>query len=493
MSIAQWVLLINFLLEGDLWGKFRRFTGNRAALLFSSIYLLHLTGLFFTTDFDYAMKDLRTKIPLALLPLVISGSAGLTGKWFTRILWCFVAAVLAGTLTGFYIWLSQPVSDTRDLSPFISHIRFSLSLCMAIVILIWLLFVNSDGKRQWQQLAGWSLLLCFLVYLYVSAYFTAYYILSGLFLVWLVVQTARVRKTWLKFAFIMCLLLLPVLTFLYLRGEYRGFFHSPMPAEESFEWFTPNGKPYLHDTARKEVISGNRLFYYYCKEELAAGWEKRSNIPFDSAGRTGLKISDVLVRYLTSKGLRKDSAGMAALDQQEIRLIENGTADVEETRGSPVHKRLRKIFWEYQNYMISGDPSGHSVMMRLEYWKASLAIFSENLWTGVGTGDMNLVFDQYYEQVNSRLKPEWRRRSHNQFLSVAVGFGIAGLIWFLAALFLPAIWRGGFRDYLFTAFFVVMMLSFLPEDTIESQDGVTFTAFFYSLFLFGRLRKSAYI
>ncbi len=490
MSIAQWVLLVNWLLEGDLRNKLRQFFGNRAALLFSSVYLMHLLGLCFTTDFDYALKDLRTKIPLALLPLVLSSSAGIPDKWLKRILLCFTAAVLAGTLAGFRIWLLHPVTDTREMSPFISHIRFSLSLCMAMVILIWILLVRRDHLSRVQQLAGWGIFLWFALYLYVSEYFTAYYILGGLVLVWLVVQAARVRKPLLKFALIICLLLLPGLAFLYLRGEYRAFFHPRAAQAEALDLFTPNGNRYLHDTARNEVISGHRLYQYFCEPELISEWEKRSVIPYDSAGHTGLKVSDVLIRYLTSRGLRKDSAGIAALDQREIRLIENGIADVEETRGSPVHKRLRKIFWEYQNYTNSGDPSGHSVMMRLEYWKASLAIFSEHSWTGVGTGDMNRVFEEYYERVDSRLKPEWRRRSHNQFLSVAVGFGIAGLLWFLAALLLPAIRSGGFRDFLFTAFFVIMILSFLPEDTIESQDGVTFTAFFYCLLLFGWLRKS---
>jgi len=43
-----------------------------------------------------------------------------------------------------------------------------------------------------------------------------------------------------------------------------------------------------------------------------------------------------------------------------------------------------------------------------------------------------------------------------------------------------------FSDYFFLVFFIIVMLSMIPEDTIESQAGVTFFAFFYSLFLFGK-------
>lgn len=70
MSVAQFILLGNWLLEGNLKHKFKVFFANKPALLISSIYLLHFAGLFFTTDWDYAIKDLRTKVPLLLLPLL---------------------------------------------------------------------------------------------------------------------------------------------------------------------------------------------------------------------------------------------------------------------------------------------------------------------------------------------------------------------------------------------------------------------------------------
>jgi hypothetical protein len=39
-------------------------------------------------------------------------------------------------------------------------------------------------------------------------------------------------------------------------------------------------------------------------------------------------------------------------------------------------------------------------------------------------------------------------------------------------------------DYLYITFFLIAVVSFLTEDTLETQAGVTFFAFFNSFFLF---------
>ena len=126
------------------------------------------------------------------------------------------------------------------------------------------------------------------------------------------------------------------------------------------------------------------------------------------------------------------------------------------------------------------------VWQRLEFWRASWGIIKDNMLTGVGTGDMNEAFQQQYDKMKSRLSPDQRWRSHNQFLSIFVGFGIFGLLWFLFAILYPPVALGKFKDFFFLVFFIIAMLSMIPEDTIESQLGVTFFAFFYSFFLFAR-------
>lgn len=491
MSIAQFILLGNWLLEGNLKNKVKTFFSNKPALVLTSLYLMHFVGLFYTTDWDYAIKDLRTKVPLLLLPLFFSTSAPLSSKQIQWVYNVYILAVIAGTITGITILLNQSITDTREMSPFISHIRFSLNVCLAVVILVSGLKQGEFRSDLRYNLTISVILLWLLFYLYVSQSFTGYFIVAALVFCWLAVWSFSMRRVYLKVALFISVILFPVLSFIYIQHEYRLFFGEKKIQPGKLSWITPSGHWYSHDTLSKEVISGNPVWLYVSKEEMRSVWNRRSLLAFDSMGRSGLKIEDVLIRYLTSKGYHKDSTGVSLLRPDEIRNIENGVADVEETRGSPLHKRLRKIFWEYQNYISSGDPSGHSVMMRLEYWKASLGLISQHPLTGVGTGDMNKAFNQYYSNHNSKLKPEWRRRSHNQFLSIAVGFGVFGLVWFLFALVYPPVKLNRFKSFLFGSFFMILILSMLAEDTIESQDGVTFAAFFFSFLLFVDKEKPA--
>ena len=62
--------------------KLSRFWQNKAAVLLVAFYLMHVVGLLWTSDFDYAMKDLRVKLPILVMPLVLSGMEPLDRKRF---------------------------------------------------------------------------------------------------------------------------------------------------------------------------------------------------------------------------------------------------------------------------------------------------------------------------------------------------------------------------------------------------------------------------
>ena len=86
--------------------------------------------------------------------------------------------------------------------------------------------------------------------------------------------------------------------------------------------------------------------------------------------------------------------------------------------------------------------------------------------------------------MQSPLEPQYRNKAHNQYLSIAVGLGLVGLLVFLASLLVPYFASKRNRTYLYTVFMVILLLSMLPENTIETQAGVMWFAFFNSLFIF---------
>ncbi|MBK6640978.1 MAG: hypothetical protein IPG39_06905 [Bacteroidetes bacterium] len=68
-SLSHLFIFGGWLLIGDFKRQLERFKKAPLAWLLMSVFGLHLLGLIHTTDFDYAYKDLRIKLPLLLLPL----------------------------------------------------------------------------------------------------------------------------------------------------------------------------------------------------------------------------------------------------------------------------------------------------------------------------------------------------------------------------------------------------------------------------------------
>ena len=166
-------------------------------------------------------------------------------------------------------------------------------------------------------------------------------------------------------------------------------------------------------------------------------------------------------------------------------MVEDGIPNFKFAKMSRVKQRIYKILWGYDVYRITGNPSGHSVIQRFEYWKAAVSIISDNPFFGVGTGDLQEAFDKYYIKTNSLLKNEKRLRSHNQFLAIGIALGIPAMLWFIFSLIYPAYYSKRFFSFHYFVFFIIAISSMLTEDTLETQVGVTFYAFFNVLFLFG--------
>ena len=123
------------------------------------------------------------------------------------------------------------------------------------------------------------------------------------------------------------------------------------------------------------------------------------------------------------------------------------------------------------------------MLMRFEFWKAAVYIIKRNVWIGVGTGDAQAAFEKAYLRTDTKLTREWRLRSHNQFLAITVAFGVLGLALFVFSLIYPAFVLRKKLPGLYFAFLFIAAISFLTEDTLESQSGVSFFAYFNSLFL----------
>ncbi|MFN3875964.1 MAG: O-antigen ligase family protein, partial [Flavobacteriales bacterium] len=248
------------------------------------------------------------------------------------------------------------------------------------------------------------------------------------------------------------------------------------------------GAPYYHDTVSTQTENGHHVWTYLAWDELRRAWRLRSARTLDDPDDRGHPLWATAVRYLASKGMRKDSAAVMALSDEDIRAIERGEPNALRRGQGMLRARADEVLFELQQYFATGDASGHSVAMRIEFLKAGWAIAKANWLVGVGTGDTQLAFDAHYAATGSRLAPQWRLRAHNQYLTLWISLGIIGLGWSLFAWWWPAHRLGAWRQPLFVCWAIAFGISCLTDDTVETQAGATFFALYYALFVFAAPR-----
>ncbi|HNW97045.1 MAG TPA: O-antigen ligase family protein [Bacteroidales bacterium] len=484
ISIGEILLAISWLWGGNFRLRIQSFFKNKTALIISSLFLLHLLGLIYTSDFDYAFKDLRIKFPLLLLPFIISTSEQLDNKKFHALILVTIISAFISTLFSMYNYFTMQFSDIRDICVFVSHIRLSLLICFSVFSLLYFIF-KTNHKRYIKILFA-LLVIWFVIFLIILESFTGLIILFICFLILLIIQVFRERRTFLKVGIVFIIILIPTILFFYINSFYKTYFTKPVIKEKHLELYTLSGNRYDHDTLSNDVENGYYVWIYICEPEIRKEWNKRSNYKYDETDKKGQGIKYTLRRFLTSKGLRKDSVGVSMLTDTEVNAVENGIADVNLLQLHSLESRIYETLWEIENYRETNDPNGHSLLQRYEYWKVSLLIIEKNYLIGVGTGDMNEAFEKQYEDMQTRLDEKWRLRSHNQFLSIAVGFGIIGFLWFLLVILFPIFIKKYRTNFFYLIFFLIIFISMFTEDTIESQIGLTLYAFFNSLLLFGR-------
>ncbi len=80
-------------------------------------------------------------------------------------------------------------------------------------------------------------------------------------------------------------------------------------------------------------------------------------------------------------------------------------------------------------------PGGNSMLVRGQYWKASLQMYLDHPFTGIGGGN----FVVYYTHYKPSAALEIVADPHNFILSLLAQYGVLGLLGFLAAIGLPLI------------------------------------------------------
>ena len=488
LSITMILLLANWILEWDWKSKWNRIKFYKPLWVFTLLFGIHLIWLVNTENTSYAYKDIGNKVILLLYPLVIGSSDKISSKQLKNILvWFSVAVIVSSFISAgiLFEFTSYRVDSLRDISPFMSHIRLSLLVNMAIFSLAYILFSKQFYSSKTENVLVGSGIVWLIVFLFLLKSFTGILIFIIVSLILSSLVSAKIKELVPRLFVQVFIITIVLLIASYSTHTISRFYTIQKIDLSLLDEFTVNGNKYEHHTYNKQIENGNYTGLYVCKEELEKEWNKRSELDYYGKDYKGQDVRITLIRYLTSKGLRKDSLGISKLSDRDIKNIESGLANYIYENKYAIYPKIYQIIWELDVYKKGGNPTGNSVTQRIEYLKTAKGIINDNFWFGVGTGDVKNAFDKQYEINNSRLPENKRLRAHNQYITFLLTFGIFGFIVFIVSIFYPVIKLDTYKNYLFLAFLLIALLSFMNEDTLETQIGVTFFSYFYSLFLFG--------
>jgi hypothetical protein len=491
LSIATLWLVLFTLLEADFKTYGTRIKQEKASWFLIALFGFQLLSFFWSDNLSFAGADLNAKIPLLLIPLVFCVQNPLTKKETTLLFVTFLSSVFFFSIynwTAFaWNWGNRTYDDIRGMSLFISHIRFALMVSFSAIIALY--FALFSTFNYVVRIGFVVIFIWFSFYTYYSEVLSGLLTWAGALVFCSIFFAFKQRKKWLTLATTSV-----ILFFIGVFSIVIYFLIQPQPLKidlKNLPMNTALGNPYYHDYTSVDLQeNGNPIYCFVQTDELRDAWNKRSTYNLDSIDQKGQLIHGTILRYMTSKGLTKDAAGVAKLTKEDIANIERGIPSVLNLKGG-LENRIRSLKAEISN---PTDPNGSSILERLEYWETGFSIWKKNLLIGTGVGDLNDAFQTEYRLNNSKLKPENRLRTHNQFLTYGISLGIVGLFIFIAFLFqfIKPYFNNNQTTFslLALSFWSIAVLSFLVEDTLETQMGVTFFAFFVGLFWAHQKQKS---
>ena len=486
VSIFAGIILATALIEDRWQNKLKRIKRNRILLLIPAIFILYLVSTLFALRYDQSFYDVKKVLFYLVIPIAFSFGKELNNRQKRFLLSVFVASIFLAIFISVVKWVVFPNDGNFSVHKIslISHIRFSFQLILGIWFLIYLIILNYSKLtfRQVLILSGMTLIVVMYLVFQQSLTGILAFLVSGLFFLFYLFNKIKGEY---KVPVIVGFILLIIVPLIYIQQVVRNFYRFDLVDQESVEQFTVEGNPYHHDFNNKMIENGHYVGLYVCENEMREAWNKRSEFKYDSIGLNGYRVSATLIRYLTSKDLRKDAAGVQSLKSIDVQNIEHGMANYIFQKKYSLYPRIYQTVWEYYVYTQTGNSNHQSFSQRIEFAKAAITIIKKYPLLGVGTGRWKQEFATAFKENNSQLDESLYASSHNQYLNYMVKFGILGFILIMFLIIYPVVKLKRYRDPLFMIFLVYMFFANFADSNFETHMGSSFFFFFYCFFMIG--------
>jgi len=474
MSVASLLLCANWLAEWNWKEKWQYMKSCKQGLVLASLFLACCFGLIMTDNWDGGLHNLMTKLPLLLSPLFFITSKPLTKKEVRVVIYAFVGSTLFCCCYSTIYWLSHEVQDIRDISVFIDHIRFSLCIVLAIVFCLHDVLYASQNPR-WLRILMTAVAMLLTVYLFIAQTLTGVVVFFAVLLAYLIYLCVTMPHSRLKTLTFSCLFILLLAGVAYFSWITYDYYHNR--DRQITATHTAQGNPYVFDPY-SVVENGHKIGYYICYPELQSAWAVRSKVPYSDP------LESTLIRYLNSKGLHKDYAGVMSLTTADVHNVEQSIANYEYTKPFGLRRAFYPTFFTISLYRQYRCIEHASLLERVELWRASWGAVQNNWVLGVGIGDQKAAVDHQLMVQQSPIAYKHNRGCHNQFLTFWLMGGIFLVLYFIFVLVYPFFALKNKIGFVYIAFFIIIFLSMLVEDTLEVQTGRMLYAIFNPLLLF---------
>jgi len=481
MSVSLIGLTLNWILELDFQIKGKKIKDQKyLPIIFSGLFLIEFFWLPISKDTTIGLNVLRIKLPLLLLPLIIGSCTSFSKREWKIIITTFFIGILVSTIWVYLVSLEvfptkKDSGTIRDASIFMSHIRYSVLLSFSTVLILCLAFKNLINKLIAVIIFLWLVFLIFKL-----ATITAILGLS-FSLVFLFIAFLFSSKNKNKIVYIAGIASLFFLVGLYITATVKDFYHVKSK-ERSLLTYSIGGEKYQLDFKDNTTENGFYLWENIAQKELERCWNRKSKFSFTSKDKKKQPVKATLYRFLTSKGLHKDSVGLSNLTQNEIQKIENG--ETSSVSYNNFEKRIRSLLYQKESRKKNSDSNNQTINQRVVFWKAGIDIFLNQPAFGYGPGGAKTQYKKYYKNRNTNLNKSNQLLAHNQFITQAINLGALGIIIWIFILIYSFIKVEKGMLLFFVPYLILMFFAFMSDDMLEVQAGVTIFSFFGTLMLF---------
>ena len=165
-------------------------------------------------------------------------------------------------------------------------------------------------------------------------------------------------------------------------------------------------------------------------------------------------------------------------------LIFGGISYLSIFKISSPNNRIRQSIEVFLDNKSDIRSSKDGTLNRMVVWNVSYRLGIAHFPFGVGTGDVQDVLNEAYQQSNFTTVYDKKMNPHNQYLQTFLALGVAGIIILLAYLFVPLVHAIKKKNLPYIVFLLAVILNLLVESMLETRAGTNFIALFNCLFYF---------